>query len=501
VSAGYTQNITNTLGTSGTFTIKDGSTNYLTLTQSSGQVNILKSLRLESTIDSTTGIIFKGTSRFLHNYGTGTFLGINAGNFTMIGYDNTAVGPYSLYANTTGYDNTAVGPYSLYANTTGSDNTAVGPYSLYSNTTGYVNTAVGPYSLYANTTGSDNIAVGPLSLQANTTGYDNTAVGLNSLYSNTTGYDNTAVGLNSLYSNTTGYDNTAVGLNSLYSNTTGYDNVALGYGSMYYNNAGIRNIAIGSQSLYYMRPATGTGDNIGLGDYSLRGSTTPANNTGTGNIAIGRESMLSTTSGSRNSAVGFQSFYSITSGSNNSALGYNAGYNLTTGSNNTLIGYNAQPTTGFAVNQVTLGDANITSLRCNVQTISSLSDARDKKNIRELPLGLNFISKLKPREFNWDRREWYEDGITDGSKMKETPTAGFIAQELDEVQTKENAEWLNLVLKDNPEKLEATPGNLLPVMVKAIQELKAENDELKERLTKIEEKLNGNFTTQSTQNK
>ncbi|MEP7145471.1 MAG: hypothetical protein ABI792_00530, partial [bacterium] len=79
-----------------------------------------------------------------------------------------------------------------------------------------------------------------------------------------------------------------------------------------------------------------------------------------------------------------------------------------------------------------------------------------------------------------DKREWYENNISDGSKMKELPTAGFIAQELDEVQTTENAEWLNLVLKDNPEKLEATYGNLLPVMVKAIQELKSENDKLKQ---------------------
>jgi len=63
--------------------------------------------------------------------------------------------------------------------------------------------------------------------------------------------------------------------------------------------------------------------------------------------------------------------------------------------------------------------------------------------------------------------------------MKTEPTAGFIAQELDAVQTDANAEWLNLVLKSNPEKLEATYGNLLPIMVKAIQELKAENDILK----------------------
>ncbi len=95
--------------------------------------------------------------------------------------------------------------------------------------------------------------------------------------------------------------------------------------------------------------------------------------------------------------------------------------------------------------------------------------------------------QIKPRLFNWDKREWYENNLSDGSKMKEAPTAGFIAQELDEVQTTENAEWLDLVLKDNPEKLEATYGNLLPVMVKAIQELKTENDMLKERLSKFEQ--------------
>ena len=101
-----------------------------------------------------------------------------------------------------------------------------------------------------------------------------------------------------------------------------------------------------------------------------------------------------------------------------------------------------------------------------------------KKNIQDLNLGLGFISKLKPRIYNWDKREWYEYNVSDGSKMQETPTAGFIAQELDEAQTSENAEWLNLVMKDNPEKWEATPGNLLPVMVKAIQELSSKCEKL-----------------------
>jgi hypothetical protein len=64
---------------------------------------------------------------------------------------------------------------------------------------------------------------------------------------------------------------------------------------------------------------------------------------------------------------------------------------------------------------------------------------------------VRFITKLKTRQYNWDRREWYENNESDGSKMEEKLTAGC-CQELDEVQTRENAQWLNLVLKDNTEK-------------------------------------------------
>ena len=171
-----------------------------------------------------------------------------------------------------------------------------------------------------------------------------------------------------------------------------------------------------------------------------------------------------------------------TTGNSNTVIGSYAGYNLTTGSNNTVIGYNTLASSNTVSNEITLGNSSITALRCQVQSISSLSDMRDKKNIRDLPLGLDFIMTIKPRLFNWDRRDWYESGMADGSKIQETPTAGFVAQELDEAQTKANAEWLNLVLKSNPEKLEATYGNLLPVIVKAIQDLKKENDELKEQI-------------------
>ena len=450
----FSQNITNTLGTSGQFTIKDGASNYFSLSQSTGEVNILKTLRLENTTSSNVGVIFKGVDRFIHNYGiNNTFIGINSGNFTMIGINNTAVGLQSLYSNTIGIDNTGVGLNSLYNNTTGNNNTALGYESLFSSTTGNYNTALGYQSLFSNN-GNSNTAVGFNSLYHNSTGNSNTAVGLNSLYSNTTGFQNSALGWNSLNSNTIGADNTAMGYNSLVLNTTGYENTAIGYQSLNTNGTGNSNTALGFNSLF-------------------------TNSTGFNNTAVGHHSLQNNT------------------GNYNTALGYNAGSTITTGANLTCIGIDAAPTTPTATDQITLGNIFVSSLRCNVTTITSLSDMRDKKNIKDLSLGLDFITKLKPRQFNWDKREWYDDNVSDGSKMKETPTAGFIAQELDSAQTNANAEWLNLVLKDNPEKWEATPGNLFPIVVKAIQELKTENDglksensELKERLQKIEQLQN-----------
>ena len=44
--------------------------------------------------------------------------------------------------------------------------------------------------------------------------------------------------------------------------------------------------------------------------------------------------------------------------------------------------------------------------------------------------------------------------------FKEVETARFIAQELDQVTTAFQADWLRLVKKDNPDRLEATPQNL-----------------------------------------
>jgi hypothetical protein len=74
--------------------------------------------------------------------------------------DNTAVGAYTLTANTTGYYQTAVGSAALNANTTGANNTGVGFQALLNNTTGNNNTGVGYSAGSALSTGSQNVILG-----------------------------------------------------------------------------------------------------------------------------------------------------------------------------------------------------------------------------------------------------------------------------------------------------------------------------------------------------
>jgi hypothetical protein len=195
---------------------------------------------------AATGNILKGTAPFLHNFGTdNTFLGENAGNFTMTGVNNTASGVEALSSNTTGFNNTASGVNALFNNTDGSDNTASGRSALLSNTTGSSNTASGASALSRNTTGDNNTASGVNALFNNTDGSDNTASGRSALESNTTGFNNTASGVEALFSNKTGFHNTASGRNALFNNTTGFDNTASGGGALFRNTIGSGNIAIG----------------------------------------------------------------------------------------------------------------------------------------------------------------------------------------------------------------------------------------------------------------
>jgi hypothetical protein len=231
-------------GTTGTQVIMD----VLGYFAPPANVGISGNITLVNPSTATTGNIMKGANRFIHNYGTqNTFIGENAGNFTLTGTFNIGSGYQALYSNTTGYNNTANGGYALT-----------------SNTTGYSNTASGTVALNSNTTGNNNTASGFRALYYNTTGVYNTADGVYALFNNTAGYQNTASGASALYGNTTGSANTASGESALHNNTTGNNNIAVGYGAGNNLTTGDFNIDIGNWG------AAAEGYTIRIGDSQTR---------------------------------------------------------------------------------------------------------------------------------------------------------------------------------------------------------------------------------------
>jgi hypothetical protein len=203
------------------------------------QLDVAQNIQIPNTIHMSGsqgsyqfGVIYKGSDPFIHNfnwgYGNGlttaglnTFVGVNAGNFSMgnnpgsvnDGSYNTGIGANALNGNGPGAWNTAVGTNALTRMALGSNDTAVGAYALTTDIGGSSNTAVGSHALYSSNYGAWNEAFGNEALYNNGSGNFNIALGGRALYNNTGGVGNIAIGNEALKNNnfTTGEGNTAIG--------------------------------------------------------------------------------------------------------------------------------------------------------------------------------------------------------------------------------------------------------------------------------------------------
>jgi hypothetical protein len=191
--------------------------------------------------------------------------------------------------------------------------------------------------------------------------------------------------------------------------------------------------------------------------------------------------ILQKSANGQNSIIGISAGSSLTSGINNTILGFNSAASLTTGNNNIVIGSNANSSTTSVSNEITLGNNSISVLRCQASSITSLSDMRDKSNIEDIPLGLNFIDKLHPVKFVWNTRDGSKSNIED---------FGFIAQELQSVEEIVGIKVPHLINNNNPDKLEASYGTLIPIMVKAIKELSELTAKQQEEIELLKHLLN-----------
>lgn len=471
---------------------------------------------------------YAGYTNSTGNYNTA--LG-RAALYSNTGSYNTAVGHNTLSPNSSGNFNTAFGQAALGSNTTASYFTAVGYQAAYNNTTG-TGTAIGAGASYSNTTGSDNISVGNAALNQNTTGSYNTAIGRSALEQNTTASNNTAVGYQAGYSNTTGNVNVFVGGLAGYGTTTGVANTMVGYRAGYTNSTG-QITALGYAALENSTTASGntgvgvaalrqntTGyQNTAVGDSTLQANTTGILNTATGtsagtnvttgsfNTYFGRMAGRDNSTGSSNTCVGLNAGLQAT-GSNNTFIGSNSGDAVTTGAKNTILGvYNGNQgglDIRTASNYIVLSDGdgnprfgsnsnnfilfgtnayissqnsslyaygNLAStsgvyLANNATSWASTSDERRKDIIEPITNALNKVSSLRAviGKFKVD-----EEGTRRPFLIAQDVQAVF--PEAVQAQVDEDGEFLGMSYTD-----------VVPLLVAAIKELKAENDSLKARL-------------------
>jgi len=118
--------------------------------------------------------------------------------------------------------------------------------------------------------------------------------------------------------------------------------------------------------------------------------------------------------------------------------------------------------------------ANIGSISQNTaSTVSynTTSDRRLKENISHSVSGLDLLAKVKVRDYNY---------ITDPAKQTQQ---GFIAQELYDIYP----QAVTVGGEDPKTHLwQVDYGKLTPLLVKAVQDLQSENDQLKARTDKAE---------------
>jgi hypothetical protein len=104
-------------------------------------------------------------------------------------------------------------------------------------------------------------------------------------------------------------------------------------------------------------------------------------------------------------------------------------------------------------------------------TISAISDQRLKENVQDLDAGLDKIMALKPRKFDWKAGK--------GKDIK--GDRGWIAQEFEQVFPDMIDEWKDPA-PEGEEPYKSVRADLIPVLVKAIQEQQALINQLKARL-------------------
>ena len=309
-----------------------------------------------------------------------------------------------------------------------------------------------------------------------------------------TANDNVIIGYASCNSAMSGLDfrdNVIIGSESAMSSTFAVNGVIIGHNAG--TNRSIRtDIIIGTGALRY---GTAGGNNIAIGNDALDDANF---NTSSFVVAIG------------GSALG--EYEGGVSSSNNVALGYQAllfnqaGVAFTSGANCTGIGAGSAVSGG---NQLQLGSGSITIYGSSAYQVRS--DRRDKADIEETKLGLNFITKLEPVQFRIDKRDEYflkdedDQWIVDEENSSKIPIAkdgslkrnrfhqGFIAQQVKEIADEighDFAGYQDHTINGGLDIKTLAYSEFIAPIVKSIQELKTIIDTQQQQISAQQEQIN-----------
>jgi hypothetical protein len=236
------------------------------------------------------------------------------------------------------------------------------------------------------------------------------------------------------------------------------------------------------------------------------------NTTGQGNTALGYTALYDNTTAHFNTGIGYRALRFIDTEDFNTAIGYSAGDNFSfeastfvghgaypnnNGYTNTMgLGYNVRPT---ASNQVRVGNVAVTSIG-GYEDWTTLSDGRFKSDLQDDVPGLDFITHLRPVTYHLDVHALAsvlgEDTATDeaGHRIPMHPDtttvqsrdakssirySGFIAQEVEAAAASLGYEFSGIDTPANEDDLYGLRYAAFVVpLVKAVQELSAENAQL-----------------------
>jgi hypothetical protein len=269
--------------------------------------------------------------------------------------------------------------------------------------------------------------------------------------------------------------NTVVGASALGANTTGYGNIAVGRSALSSNTSGNNNTAVGPTNAVDV------------------GSALSSNTTGSQNIALGTGALNANTTGANSTAVGYQALASLTVSSNHTALGYQAGSVIVLGSGGTFIGYKADASNSSNNYEMvistraagTTGKGSSTGFidpngggvynGGNTTTWTTTSDRRIKKNIVDNNDGLNKLTGIRVRNFEYRLPEEITELAENTAIKKEGIQLGVIAQEIQQILPE-------CVNTESTGVMSVNSDNLIWYAINAIKELKTEVDSLKQQL-------------------